>query len=241
MNTNQLKVIIIGGTSGMGHELAHIYVSKGARVGVSGRRAELLNDMVQQNSSIVTECFDVVGEKTIEHLNALIKKNGGVDILVYSAGCGDVSDTLSWEIDKATVDANVNAFINIMNYMYRYFETQGQGHLVTISSVAALRGNSWSPAYSASKAFQSTYFEGLAIKAKKNKSNVFTTDIRPGFVDTKQAKGNKRFWVATTKKASHQIYEAIQRKKRVAYITKRWVLIAKLMKWMPDVVYHKIG
>ena len=73
------------------------------------------------------------------------------------------------------------------------------------------------------------------------KSAVSVTDIQPGFVDTKMAKGNKRFWVASPQKAALQIAGAIDRKKWRAYITHRWWLIAKLMKWMPNVFYHRIG
>jgi short-subunit dehydrogenase len=52
------------------------------------------------------------------------------------------------------------------------------GHIALISSISALRGNSWTPAYSASKAFMSNYAEGLSIKARKLKMNISITDIQ---------------------------------------------------------------
>ena len=67
------------------------------------------------------------------------------------------------------------------------------------------------------------------------------TDIKPGFVDTKMAKGNGRFWVAPLSKATDQIINAIDRKKRVAYVTKRWWLIAQLMKLIPYALYKRIA
>jgi short-subunit dehydrogenase len=67
------------------------------------------------------------------------------------------------------------------------------------------------------------------------------TDIRPGFVKTKMAKGNGQFWVAPVSKAARQIIAAIAAKKRVAYITKRWRLIAVIMKRLPFWLYRKIG
>jgi short-subunit dehydrogenase len=70
--------------------------------------------------------------------------------------------------------------------------------------------------------------------------NIFVTDIQPGFVKTKMAKGNKQFWVSQPGKASDQIYKAINNKKRRVYITKRWWIIAKIMKWMPYWVLKKI-
>jgi len=70
---------------------------------------------------------------------------------------------------------------------------------------------------------------------------VFVTDIQPGFVQTQMAKGEGLFWVAPVGKAARQIVQAIERKKRRAYITRRWGLIAWLMKWMPEFIYRKIG
>ena len=83
--------------------------------------------------------------------------------------------------------------------------------------------------------------EGLHMKSKKLKANVTITDIQPGFVNTKMAKGNGQFWIAPVEKAAHQIVLAIDKKKWRAYITKRWWLIAQLMKWAPGWLYHKIG
>lgn len=80
------------------------------------------------------------------------------------------------------------------------------------------------------------------MRQKTNKVNkkIFVTDIRPGFVDTAMAKGNGLFWVAPVEKASKQIYTAIQKKKKIAYITKRWKFIAQILKLMPSSLYCKI-
>jgi short-subunit dehydrogenase len=55
------------------------------------------------------------------------------------------------------------------------------------------------------------------------------------------AKGNKQFWVAPPKKAAIQIKRAIDRKKRVAYITKRWWLIAQILKLLPFALYRRLA
>ena len=128
-----------------------------------------------------------------------------------------------------------------MGYVFNYFVAQGHGQIALTSSLSALRGNSWTPAYSASKAYMSTYAEGLAIKAYKLKKDITITDIRPGFINTKMAKGNRQFWVAPVHKAAEQIAKAIEKKKRVVYITRRWWLIAQIMKWLPYSIYKRIG
>jgi short-subunit dehydrogenase len=236
------KIIIIGATSGIGRELARIYAGEGHLVGVSGRRQDLLYSLqLEFPNHVVTECFDVTTPQSITHVQSLIHKLGGLDLLIYNAGYGDVSDALDWEIDRQTVEINVNGFISIVHYTFQYFVAHGGGQLATTSSIASIRGNSQAPAYSASKAFQSVYFEGLHMKAKKAGWPIYVSDIQPGFVDTKMARGEGRFWVASPEKAAYQIVEALRKKKWRVYITRRWWLVAKLAKWMPDFVYHRIG
>src|SRR5674476_674289 len=71
--------------------------------------------------------------------------------------------------------------------------------------------------------------ELLLSLQNKFKKNIVTTDIQPGFVDTGLAKGNGKFWIATPQKAAMQMYQAIKKKRKRAYITKRWWIIATLL------------
>ena len=236
------KVIIIGATSGIGRELATIYAAKGYFVGITGRRNELLLSLQTKfPKNIVTECFDVTQKENIPHLQTLIQKLDGLDILIYNSGYGDVSKELDWDIEKRTTDVNVNGFIEIVCYAFNYLVNQGHGQIACTSSIASIRGNSHAPAYSASKASESVYMEGLWLKAKKLNKDVSVTDIQPGYVATHLAKGNKKFWEATPQKAAQQIYEAISKKKKRVYITKRWWIVAKFIKWLPFFIYQKLG
>ena len=236
------KVIIIGATSGIGYELARLYAKEKFRVGVTGRRTELLLALQSEfPAEIFIETFDVTGENNIHHFEKLINELGGLDILVYNSGFAETSKELSWQIDKATVFTNVNGFVEMVNYGFNYFLKQGHGQIAGISSIASGYGNSWAPAYSASKAFMSTYLQGLEIKLfKMHQQHIFITDIQPGFVRTKMAKGNKQFWVASVHKATLQIFNAINKKKRRAYITRRWWLVAKLMKILPHAILKRV-
>jgi short-subunit dehydrogenase len=228
------KVIIVGATSGIGRKLAELYAQKGYKVGITGRRTNLLDEIQKSyHSQIETECFDVTKTENIERINSLVNKLGGLDILIYSSGIGEPYMELDWKLDKLTVDTNVNGFIEITNWAFNYFIKQDHGSLATISSVASHRGNSWAPAYSASKAFQSNYFEGLTIKAWRMKKSISVTCIEPGFVNTKMAKGNKRFWTVSVEKTALQIIDAIEKKKRRVYVSKRWWLIGKILNLLP--------
>lgn len=237
----QKKIIIVGASSGIGREIACRYAGIGHKIGITGRRENLLNEVKQIfPENIFISCFDVMQHNNEEKINTLIDELGGLDLLIYNSGYGDPSSELKWEIEEQTTKTNVNGFIQIVAYAFNYFVQQGFGQIAITSSVAALRGNSWAPSYSASKAFMSNYAEGLSIKAKKLKTEIVITDIRPGFIDTKMAKGNGRFWTATAEKAARQIINAIEKKKRVAYITKRWWLVAQIMKLLPYSIYRRI-
>lgn len=237
------KIIIVGASSGIGEAMALQYAAIGHKVGITGRRTALLQNIkIQFPSLIEYECFDVTGDENIQKLEMLISKLGGLDLIVISAGWGRPSETLNWDIDKKITTTNVNGFIEIANWSFNYFVKQGHGKIAAISSVAANRGSSYSPAYAASKAFESIYCEGLSIKARKLKKEIYITCIEPGFVNTDMAHGgDKMFWIAPVEKASRQIIKAIEKKKRKVYITKRWWLIAKLMRLLPYWIYRKLG
>jgi short-subunit dehydrogenase len=238
----QKRIIIVGASSGIGREIACIYASDGHKVAITGRRSHLLNELKElYPDNIATSCFDVMGTENKQKIHELIEELGGLDLLIYNSGFGDPSRELNWENENITTRTNVLGFVEIVDFAFNYFLQQGYGQIAITSSIAALRGNSWAPAYSASKAYMSVYAEGLNIKAGRLKKNIIVTDIRPGFINTKLAKGNKRFWVSDPKKAAKQIISAINKKKRVAYITKRWWLVAQILKVLPYGVYKRLG
>lgn len=118
----------------------------------------------------------------------------------------------------------------IAGWAFKTFQRQSSRHLVAITSLAGMTGSDLAPGYNASKAYQVNYLKGLCKKAALLKLPVNITDIRPGFVNTAMAKGNGLFWVAPAEKAASQIITAIKRKRRLAYVTKRWALIGLLFR-----------
>lgn len=236
------KAIIIGATSGIGKALAKTLINDNYKVGITGRRTELLNELKAENTEkYYIQTLDVADtERAIEAIEKLVEELGGLDLLIISSGTGDINKTLDFQIEKRTIDVNVTGFTSIADWTFNFFEKQKYGHLVVISSVAGLRGEWQAPSYNATKAYQINYAEALRKKAKKVKSQIFVTDIRPGFVNTDMAKGEGLFWVANVDKAVKQIYSAIRQKKRVAYITKRWCFVAMILKRLPNFIYDKM-
>ncbi|WP_444995878.1 SDR family NAD(P)-dependent oxidoreductase [Aliikangiella sp. IMCC44359] len=242
MDSNVKKVVIIGASSGIGLSLAKQYVDAGFLVGITGRRLELLKSFQQQYlGKVFIKQMDVSQtSQAIIQLQHLISQMGGMDIIIINAGIGFLNKRLNWQKEEKVINTNVSGFCAIASTSLNYFIQQKSGQLVSISSINALRGSDTAPAYAASKAFVSNYVEGLRKKIKKLKLPIDVTDIQPGFVDTDMVRGEHLFWVASSTKAAQQIIQAIKKRKKLVYISKRWRLIAWAMKLMPDWVYNKI-
>ena len=236
------KAIIIGATSGIGKSLAELFLTEGFAVGITGRREGLFQSIKTQDASrIIFKKMDVQDLSTVEPIcNELVSQLGGMDLLVISAGIGEQNKNLNFDIENSVIKTNIQGFTCIADWSLRYFKEQGYGHIVNISSIAGIRGNGIAPSYNATKAYQINYLEGLRINVKEFGSRIIVTDVRPGFVDTAMAKGEGLFWVAPVRKAAEQIHEAIKQKKKVVYITKRWRLIALLLRIIPFSILKRI-
>ena len=243
------NVLIAGGTSGIGRELCKIYLSKGCKVTIIGRREKLLEEIKNfAPDKIFTYRSDITELKNSALINQVDKEIGGIDIIIICSGIGNLNPDLLADIEIQTVKTNVLGFTDFAAAAYRYFDgrfkqTGKGGVLAGISSIASFRGSDYAPAYYASKAYVSNYLQGLRKKAAKEKSDIKVCTIIPGYVDTVLAGnvgGNSLFWVAPLDKAAKQIYNAISKGRKIVYITKRWRFIAWLLKFTPDFIYYKV-
>ncbi|GAA4330299.1 SDR family NAD(P)-dependent oxidoreductase [Flaviaesturariibacter amylovorans] len=234
-----MNIIIVGATSGIGRALAESFLADGHRVAITGRRAGLLEEIRQAfPETCVAACHDVQSDN---HPYAdLVHELGGLDLFVYNAGYGSISKELDPALEVDTTLTNVMGFVRAVAFAFDHFARSGGGQIVLTSSVAAVRGNGFAPAYSASKAFLSNYAEGLNLKAARQRLPIVVTDIRPGFVATKMAQG-RLFWVVPVPKAVAQIRTAIGWRCRVAYVSRRWRLVAALLQRLPYGVLRRVG
>lgn len=236
------KAIIIGASSGIGRELAKILSKDHYILGLAARRVELLVQLQKElNTDSFVKRIDISEQdEAMGQLVELINEMKDIDLIVITSGTGFINKELDWKKEKQTIDVNVHGVTSMINVSLKYFMEKNSGQLVVISSLASLRGSSDAPAYNASKAYISNYLEGMRCKTKKNKTNITITDIRPGLIDTEMAKGDGLFWVQPTQKAAHQIYRKIKQKKEIAYITKRWRIVALIVKHIPNWIYYKL-
>jgi len=230
------KVLVIGGTSGIGEGISDIFIEKKYKVGITGVEKEAIAKLdILGNENIITRYLDCIKEDNTTIIEELVTQMGGLDILVFSAGIGNLNKDLGYTVENKANELNVLAFTEIVDWSYRFFDKQGSGHLVAVTSLSGLFGSRVAPAYHAAKAYQISYLEGLRQKAKRSKKPIYITDARPGFVDTPMTKdkGKKMIWVASKEVAAKQIVSLIRRKKGHGYITKRWRIAAIIVKVLP--------
>ncbi len=225
-----MNILIIGATSGIGYRLWQHYSALENKVVVMGRRKDVLDAMVQKapSNTVGVQC-DIAD---IASFNAgfcqVIERFKALDLVVVCAGIGDLNPDLDVNTELAVVKVNVDGWTNCVNAAYHHFATQKCGHLVTITSVGGLQPTPVAPSYSASKAFQISYTKSLQKKVKG--SQIVVTEIRPGLVDTRMAKGDGLFWVMPLEKVTKSIIKTIEKKRSQAIITGRWRIINFLLK-----------
>ena len=234
-----MRILIIGASSGIGRELAIQYAAKENEVIAIARRKPLLCELSQYSSNIqIVQCDISNIEETKTLLSTIFKKT--INLAIICSGIGDFNSELDFAIEKQTIDVNIVGWTFCVDTIYKKFEEQSSGHLVILSSCGGLRGEPLAPSYSASKAYQINYIEALCKKAYKSKLPIQITDIRPGLVNTRMAKGSGLFWVMPTERVATQIVNAIAKQKNVAIVTKRWRIIHWIMRHLPRSLYIRI-
>jgi len=233
--------VIVGASSGIGEALAHELNRAGWRLGLLARRLDRLDALRGTFApATVVRRLDVRQRDAATILEQVFEELGGVDLIIGSAGAGHNNPDLRLELDVETAEVNVFGFMAVAQVAMRHFLRQGRGHLVGISSIAALRGSGAGAAYAASKAFQSVYLDGLRELARRSGRPIVVTEVQPGGVDTAMLKPERplpavarRLFVASPERAAREILRAVQRRKKHAYITKRYALVAFIMKLLP--------
>jgi short-subunit dehydrogenase len=236
------SAVVIGASSGIGAAVAVELARRGYTVGIAARRVESLRDVAARHPGITAvghvDLHDVAGSQAA--VDGLIAQVGGADVIVIAAGTGSENPALEWEPEADTIAVNVTGFAAMATLAMRHFVDRGRGHLVGISSIAAIRGHGEAPAYGASKAFVSSYLRAVRHKCAKQRLPICVTEIQPGFVATDMAKGEGLFWVAPVDVAATQIVEAIESRRAHAYVTKRWRFVAAALRLLPDWLYNRM-
>lgn len=236
------KAIIIGATSGIGQEVAKCLLKEGWRVGIAGRREQLLRDMQQKAPGrVCVQVLDVTDEQAPEKLHQLIEQTGGMDLFLLSSGIGFQNTALNSDIELNTVRTNVEGFTRMVDSAFLYFKQKGGGQLAVISSIAGTQGLGVAPAYSATKRFQNTYIDALEQLAHLQKLPICFTDIRPGFVSTALLNDGKQYpMLMKVERAGRLVTQALLKQKRVAVIDWRYGVLVFFWRLIPRWLWKRL-
>ncbi|MDR2414300.1 MAG: SDR family NAD(P)-dependent oxidoreductase [Odoribacteraceae bacterium] len=235
------KIIIIGATSGIGRELALLYLSHGHAVGLTGRRAERLAEIKERfPGQTYSKVMDVQSVECTALLDELIREMQGVDLIVYNAGVGAETAALSPDVEMDTLFTNAVGFTRLVVHAYNYFkENILPGQIAVISSVAGIKPLGQVPAYSATKRYMTHYVSCLAQRARRERIPVAFTTILPGFIRTELLRRDYPLSISLARGA-RLIFKAIEKGKRIAILPTRWRPIMLLARLIPAPLWERM-
>ena len=237
-----MNAIIIGASSGIGHETARLFLHRGWHCGIAARRTDLLKQLKSEYPELVeVETIDITSADAPERLLRLIDRLGGVDLYFHASGIGKQNRLLETEIEMRTVDTNAMGFTRMIDTVFQYMANHSGGHIAAISSIAGTKGLGPAPSYSATKAFQNTYLQALEQLANSRKLNIRFTDIRPGFVDTPLLNdGNRYPLMLKPQNVAKEIVDSIEKRRHIRIIDWRWRIITGLWHYIPGWVWRRL-
>lgn len=183
------RVLVTGGSSGIGAALAEAFAARGATVGVAARREDRLRAVLQrcQAHSPASRMWvaDLADPTAADDLAAAaVRDLGGVDILVNCAGMPKRRHVT--RLDSATVErvmqVNFLSAARLTLALLPGMVERGTGLVVNVSSVAATLSSPGEAAYSASKSALSVFSESMAVDLWD--SGVKVMVVYPGVIDT---------------------------------------------------------
>lgn len=245
-----MTTVITGASSGLGREMARQFAARGNDLALCARRLDRLEDLRDKISAahpgidVQIAELDVTDEAAVrEVFQRFAEHFGGLDRVIANAGIGEGAPlgTGGAETNRRTITTNVLGMMTQVESALEIFRAQGRGHLVVVSSFAAVRGMRRSmTAYGASKAAVSYLAEGLRLERIPG---LDVTTLCPGYIATEMTGGENstKPLVTDVETGATAMVRAIEAKKRVAYIPAwPWALLARVFPVLPAAIVRRL-
>jgi NAD(P)-dependent dehydrogenase (short-subunit alcohol dehydrogenase family) len=179
--------LITGGGTGIGAAIAERFVSEGARVCITGRRQDALDETARTlpEGKVVACAGDVSKDEDAERMVATTLAFGGkLDVLINNAAInikGSITDidSAAW---RSILEVNLTGPFLLMRLSMPHLIKSGAGSIINVSSLGGIRCNAMSPAYDASKAGLIQLTQQVAMEYGKH--GVRCNVVCPGHVRT---------------------------------------------------------
>jgi short-subunit dehydrogenase involved in D-alanine esterification of teichoic acids len=172
-------VLIVGGTSGIGRELARRFAAAGSTVAVGGRDAQALADLAEEGFGAfavdVTDASSVASAR-----DAVLARYPDLDTVVTMSGVmllEDLRDPAHFQAARTTIDTNLLGTILVIDAFTPHLVGRGAGTFVTVTSGIAFLPFPPMPTYAASKAAVHAYSE--ALRAQLDGTGVGVVELVP--------------------------------------------------------------
>lgn len=246
------KILITGASSGLGLALAREYAiqynQQSLLIGLVGRKADVLHQISTEleskhQVSCVVYPLDVRDHVALNQAALdFITRFGAPNIVIASAGVSRGTLTEHQEdiaAFQAIMDINVMGMVHTFSPFIAAMRKAkpDQTQLVGIASVAGIRGLPGAGAYSASKAAAITYLESLRVELQNDGIDVMT--VAPGYIRTSMTDINdyKMPFLMDADVFARKCIKAINQKRRFIIIPWQMGWVAKLMRFIPPVLW----
>lgn len=177
------RVLVIGGSSGIGNGIAQGFRAHGAEVTVTGTRPDEGDYLEAEDSDFTGLAYRQLDVTDRDAADALAAEIGAVDVLVQSQGVVRYKRAeFTREGWDAVVDVNLNSVMDVARAFHQGLAERG-GNMIVVSSVAAFKSTIGTPAYAASKAGAASLVKTLGEAWARDGLRV--NGIAPGLVPTK--------------------------------------------------------
>ena len=202
---NGKRVLVTGGGSGAGADLALGCAKAGAQVVICGRRVDALAKIAAQHSAIrALEC-DVTDEGSVQRLFA---QAGALDIVIANAGQADSAPFHKTSLDQWNAMLSVNLTGVFLTFREGLRQMTGWGRLVAVCSTAGVKGYAKVAPYAAAKHGVMGLVRSLALEVAKGPVTV--NAICPGFLDTEMTDQSIRIISEKTGRSTAQAKAALE-------------------------------
>jgi NADP-dependent 3-hydroxy acid dehydrogenase YdfG len=181
--------LVTGASSGIGEAAAFALAEAGATVAIAARRADRLEGLVKRIEAIGGRALALVGDMTVEAeaikaVEDTVAKLGRIDILINSAGVMQAGGIENCDVDeyRRVFDINLFATLYTCNAAVPHMLKQGEGDIITISSLAGRKGGPQTNAYSASKHAVNSMTD--AMRQELGNRNIRVCILMPGATTT---------------------------------------------------------
>ena len=178
--------LVTGGTKGIGRAIAESLISAGARVAITARHEDEINEAVTQLNTVGpgTATGHVCDVRDYKQVKSVFASLAGVDILINNAGIGIFSSVESMSVDdfRAVLETNVFGVFYCCHEAIPLMKQRGGGYIINISSLAGANPHAEMAAYNASKFGLNGFSEALMQEVRHD--GIKVSYIMPGSVNT---------------------------------------------------------